>query len=103
MIKEYVLVKFEDNWADEMNISGWRTYLKEDWDKYVESVPSDSFPCTKYVGTNEEIEYENRKEYFNKFKVVPITEEECRTLNKLFNGEQGFFLTIEEYDSSGAD
>lgn len=85
---EYELIKFYDNWADEMDIysfylrpKGFFEKLKEVVNKYFKYEDS----LELYVGTNEEITYGSASEVLNSFYVTNISEEEAKTIKKLFN------------------
>lgn len=86
MSKNKVLLKFEDNWADEMDICSWQIVDKAAF----ESI-RDSF-ILKYedrefnigIGSNEDIEYDNAKAFLEKIDVTDITDEEVKTIKKLF-------------------
>lgn len=47
-----------------------------------------------FVGTNEEIEYNNFSDFENDFTVEEITKEEAETLHKLFQGTFGFIPDV---------
>lgn len=51
-----LLVKFKDNWADEMDIEGFFVTTREDWENRV-TLLKDNFPygLTYGIGTNEDI------------------------------------------------
>lgn len=92
-----LLVKYDSNWADEMDINGFKVLTDKQWEKYQRDFKKHfKEECyTYYVGTNEEIEYSDFEEFRNNFNVSEITDEEAAVLKKLFanlstNG-YGFF------------
>lgn len=99
--KEMLFVSFEGNWADEMDIEGHRIFEKEEYDEYLEKVKAkiEEDGCfTFYVGTNEDIEYDNFEEFKSKFTTKEITEEEIKTLEKFGLYGSGFFPDFDIYD-----
>lgn len=92
-----VLVKYDSNWADEMDVSGFRIFTEEEyknwklgWKEHFEEEEE----YTYYVGTNEEIPYDDLEELMRDFEVSEITEEEAATISRaLLNGGRsyGFF------------
>lgn len=87
-----LLVKFKDNWADEMDIEGFFITTREDWENRV-ALLKDNFPygLTYSVGTNEEIEYSNPEQILKKYKIKDLCDHDASFLKDLFNaGEFGF-------------
>lgn len=92
-----LLVKYDSNWADEMDIDGFKVLTNEQWEQYQKDFKKHfkEEGYIYYVGTNEEIEYNDFEEFRNDFNVSEITDEEAAVLEKLFanlstNG-YGFF------------
>lgn len=90
-----VLVSFEDNWADEMDICGWNIMTEEDKDEYFSDFKKIFDERGYYnfsVGTNEDIEYDSFKDFKSHFKIKKLTDEESKIICKVFrNIDQGFF------------
>lgn len=83
---DFLLVKYEDNWADEMNISGFKIFTKEHFDNWKEYW-KECLSKETYIfgiGTNEEIEYEDSNEFFSRFTVGEISGDEAKTYYKHF-------------------
>jgi hypothetical protein len=102
---DYVLLNWEGNWADEMDISGFGIMKREDWEDYKKMLENRG-EFTFCIGTNEEIEYDNGPALLEEIEVRNITEEEYNIIQKLFGGEYGFtdFLEVEEdYDDEDDD
>lgn len=87
------LVKYESDWADEMDIEGLALLTEEDKSR-IESLISkrSSYPQTHHVGTNEEIEYCSSEELVPRYTWTPITEDEYKTLHKLIGSDYGHFF-----------
>jgi hypothetical protein len=49
----WVLVVFRDNWADEMDLRGFRVFTVESWQAYQDGIPNRGFSIG--FGTNEDI------------------------------------------------
>lgn len=81
------LVKYDSNWADEMDIDGFKVLTNEQWEKYQQDFKKHfKEECySYYVGTNEEIEYSDFDEFISDFKASEITNEEAAVLEKLFD------------------
>ncbi len=86
-----ILVKFKDNWADEMDIEGFFITTREDWEKRVATL-KDNFPygLTYTIGTNEEIEYCSPDAILNHYKVIDLCADEYSCLTNLFKNNHGF-------------
>jgi hypothetical protein len=96
--KTTVLLQWDSNWADEMDIYGFSLMDKEDWSEYKKYLKERKGGFTFYIGTNEEIEYSNGNELLREITVTEISDKEAATVEKLFGGEGGFtdFLTVED-------
>ena len=103
--KTTVLLQWDSNWADEMDIYGFSLMEKADWVEYKKYLHDLKGGFTFYIGTNEEIEYSNGRELLNEITVTEITDKEAATVEKLFGGEGGFtdFLSVEEEDDEDWD
>lgn len=83
------LVKFYDNWADEMDIEGFSimsTGQFTQWARTVEEVAKkidEGHPFEWYFGTNEWIDWEIGKEFKEAFSCDVITDEEANVLKRL--------------------
>lgn len=83
------LVKFSDNWANEMDVEGFSimsTGQFTKWAKTVEEVAKkiDSGRTFEwYIGTNEWIDWEDGKSFKEAFSCEVITDEEANILKRL--------------------
>jgi len=85
------LVKYESDWADEMDVEGL-DLLTEGDKRYFESLrPTDDKPLVHHVGTNEEIEYSSSGMFLSCYTWIPITEKEYEVIKKLINTSYGHF------------
>lgn len=85
----HVLVKWADNWADEMDLEGFRVYEVSKWDVLKEKLKKHTESFTICVGTNEEIDYDDGEALLGSISVTAITDEEVAVLKKLFKGQHG--------------
>lgn len=76
---QYVLLTYDDNYADEFNIHGLRVITKEQYEKslkeldlYFEKYESYYW----YFGTNEAMEYHCAESLLGAYDVVDLTEEQ---------------------------
>lgn len=98
--QEWLLVKFSDNWADEMDLEGFEVVTRKQYDDFVaEKLKSPSEDDDDYeggsfcrcFGTNEENEYDSFQAYLDEtVKIVEITESEAAVLTKFFPNGSGF-------------
>lgn len=85
----YLLLKFNDNWADEFDVEGFIALPKKEWQEYKTKLKTlfDSYKRNIFFGfgTNQDIEYANTEEFFKHFKEIPISEEQYSFLLMNFN------------------
>ena len=86
---KYLLVKYDDNWADEIDLKGFKVLAEEEWEKLKSYIPNKKF--TRYVGSNEDIEYLSKDDFLSRFSVQEITWEECQVFKKFFPYGDGKF------------
>lgn len=95
---KYFLIKFSDNWADEMDIRGFETFTESEYNEYISQLDKIEYPVEVGIGTNESLEYLSKEDYLRKLTVVEIEQSELDTLNKLFGPyERGKFVDLSEY------
>ena len=87
--EEHYLVKFEENWADEMDISAFAVFSAKDYRNWRSVMgrlekAMEHAVLTYTFGTNEEQEYEDFKEFVECFDVKPITKEQANTIREVF-------------------
>ena len=91
------LVKYNSNWADEMDIEGFKLFTDKRWKEYqkrFEEYFVENIFYNFYIGTNEEIEYESFVKFMKDFEVIEITDKEAKTIKKFFDKTSGFFPEI---------
>ena len=82
----YVLIKVDTNWADEMDIEGFLVLPEHKWGELKEKLKvALKKPVVIWVGTNEELTIDSYKDLMRKLTLEVITEEEASVLGKLFN------------------
>lgn len=75
------LLKFEDNWADEIDCEGLMLLDEESYQKWVAWI--DSLTVFDFsIGTNEDLQYADKNELMNHIKVKDITDEEAAVISK---------------------
>lgn len=82
--KTHVLVIANVNWADEMDIGGFKVWEVEVWNKFKTDWESHIDTVEFSIGTNEELYYRNGKDYLKRFTTKPITKVEADHLKALF-------------------
>lgn len=112
MEKEYVLIVFDSNWADEVDIEGFKIVKKEYWENVKLGLEhgDDLFPFSYSIGTNQEDEINTKEEFLRTFRAKEITEGEVSTLMSLLNKyesknpdffEFGLTFDLDEFDYRG--
>lgn len=81
-----LLIRFKDNWADEMDISGLFVMDETAWEQIKERVRrlieiAGVWDCG--IGTNESIEYNSFEEWLTRYTVVPLTPTETVALTDI--------------------
>lgn len=93
-MSKYFLVKFTDNWADEIDVDGFDTLTEEEVKEFKNRVTSyfdeNSEPYIYSIGTNEELEYYDAETLLSYFTFKEITKEEYDVIKKLFPYSYGF-------------
>ena len=92
-----VLIEWCTNWADEMDIEGWTIVDKEKSKEIISYVTSTNSDFSISVGTNEEIDYSNGKEFLDDLTFTDITDEEANTLIKLFGESYGHYQFVQYF------
>ena len=98
----YLFVKYEDNWADEMDICGCKIMLPDEWEEYKRKASKifeekernavDRFDLVCLcVGTNEDICYDDYDEFIDCFTVTEINTAEKEFLEKIRIDKMGIF------------
>lgn len=97
----YKLVKWSDNWADEMDLDGFKVFTNEEFEAYIQGWKK-AFEYrgsyTMCVGTNEEIEYESFEEFERTLDVSALDHGEYRTIQDHLGDEFGFFPAVPDND-----
>lgn len=116
-----LLINFNDNYADEFDVNGFRIATEEEWEQEKESMKA-AFAASQeiqdffydpdipsyrrnyrrtiemYFGTNEALEWDSYDDAISCFSAVKITEEEAESLNRLLNpGNYGYGIIPDHY------
>ncbi len=89
------LIKYEDNWADEMDIYGFHILSDETWEKFlalldrVNELPN--FQLNIGVGSNEDIDYDSVEDLLKVFTASDISDDEAAVIQKNFKLPYGQF------------
>lgn len=82
--KDYLLVRFDTNWADEMDVQGFAIMTKEEWSKSKKMISGIKSEINIGYGSNEDEEFEDGKSFLETFDTKKITESEVKTITKFF-------------------
>lgn len=85
----HVLVKWNSNWADEMDIEGFVIIGDDDSEILKKRLSGIEKRFDVYVGSNEEIGYRNGKELLNELTFKKISDEEADVIGKLIGHYYG--------------
>lgn len=96
---EKVLVRFTDNWADEMNIDEFCIMSLDMWNRYYKAVKSLSNDFEVYFGTNESNEY-SPLDYLDCIEVEKIKEHEEEVIAKFFEPTLMLYINDEILDQN---
>jgi hypothetical protein len=80
--KEWLLVKYDDNYADEFDVHGFRVFSTEEYKTWKNHIKKGNISYG--FGTNEGNEYSSKKEFLSTLTEIPISIEQARTLFDLF-------------------
>jgi hypothetical protein len=81
----FVLVKWSDNWADEMDLESFTVMTKAHWLTYEKELSEAAiWPHSINVGTNEDIKYKNWDGYRKSLSIRGVSNDEFEVLNSLF-------------------
>jgi hypothetical protein len=103
--KAKILVTYNTNWADEMNIQAAILVTVERWNKICEEAKlafTKYKTCTHYVGTNQEIKYNSYEQWLDCYRVRDLSDTEYEVLEKfeyLLNSYKFFIPEYYEEDS----
>lgn len=87
-----LLVNFDSNWADEMDVEAFVVVSKKSWDKNMK-MAKENWPdngVEVYIGTNEQLDFYSFEEFESCLKLTELKPVEVKTLEKLFDGAFGF-------------
>lgn len=87
-MKQKVLVSWSDNWADEIDCEGFVILDNEEWQENKKTIRKIEREFTLSVGSNEEIEYENGRDFLCNVSAKKVSPEEFAVIKKFF-GESG--------------
>lgn len=91
-----VLIEFNDNWADEMDVSGFSVCTIEEWEKnkaLIEAYTGEIILC---IGTNEELEFDNGNDFLSHLTITEISDRDEKVITKHFGSAYGFAM-LDEY------
>ncbi|MEK5036247.1 hypothetical protein MKY96_32880 [Paenibacillus sp. FSL R7-0302] len=96
MTTQLYLMKYSDNWADEMDVQGHCIINQNDMEYFIDSAEMVDY-SDFYVGTNEEITYKGKQSVLKAVKFIEITKEESEVLERLGLDDCGFASTFYEF------
>lgn len=79
-----VLIKWEEDWADEFDMVGFIILEKEVFDNLINRINSAVYPFEAYFGTNEAYTFEEPQDVISKMQVKTITDGDSTELERIF-------------------
>lgn len=101
-----VIVKWDSNWADEMDISGFTIISEEEAIALKTRLKERKTSFEICVGTNEDIDYSSGSDLLDELTFTKISEDEARIIEKRIGDEYGFthFMSaIEDWEDEEDD
>lgn len=101
----YYLLRYEDNWADEMDLDGFVVLDEEemyDFNIAMGILSNTDFYAEFCVGTNQEVIYDDYSSLLRAYEVVEIFESQYLTLNGLDLLSSGFASSFVDFVIEGA-
>lgn len=90
------LVTFSDNIVDEdIEVNGFMVMTDKEVIQFEELATSITWPFTHDFENGEELYYSNGEAFLSAITFKEITDEEGKTLSRLFNDEFGFFIGVD--------
>lgn len=84
-----ILVEWNSNWADEMDVEGWSVLSEEEVSDLKTNLNNREGNFSVYIGTNEDITYSCGKDMLDELTFKEISYDESNVLTKLFGGNYG--------------
>ncbi len=83
----FLLIRYNDNWADEMNINGLAIVHRDAWQEILEETEkyfntNSVWECS--IGTNEDLEFSSYIDWLRKFTITELSDSEGITLMLVF-------------------
>jgi len=89
MTEKHVLLKFADNWADEMDVEGFLVVTEAHWAERQAAIQAQTSELSLSIGTNEALEWADGEELLACIEVRELSEAETQVLASTF-GLQSF-------------
>lgn len=81
--KDYIIVFYNGDWAEEIDVGGYWYTDKKTYESWVKNLDDVDYPYVLYIGTNQEIEYENKNAILYDLRVKEITKEQYEALKAI--------------------
>lgn len=102
-----LLIKWSDNWADEMDLNGFHIMSEKAWLEFLKLLDNaieiyakhsdDLFKVFNFcVGTNEEITYKSKEDFLNSFEIDEIDENAEQVIKDNFKPLPYGFFPLEQ-------
>jgi hypothetical protein len=95
----YILIKFNCDYADEFDVYGFEISTRKKHNEYVDKLAG--YPkminAELYFGTNEVLEFDTVSDYMHCIDIKDITKEEYDSIERLFGRYFGIFPDLLEH------
>lgn len=81
---KFIFVHQDSNWADEMDVHGYKVFTKTEFNELLDTLEKINFPVTRYFGTNEEDEIPSLEDYLYDLRCKKITQVEYEAFISMF-------------------
>jgi len=101
MNKDYVIVKFDGNYADEFDVTSTSLVMRHEWDEYVrrlELCEDELRDIGYYFGTNESLRFDSPSDFLSQCKVIDIPDDVPLEFVKGLCNDNIDIWFLEEYD-----
>lgn len=93
------LMTFSKYYYSEFSVGGFSVVeTPHELDNISSTIENYENPIEIYFGTNQYFEFENGKDIWNYINVKPITNEEAKTLENLFDSSYGILTPFDIFD-----
>lgn len=84
------LVTYKINWADEMDISGFRIMTEEAWEELKSELTNFDEEFSYCIGTNQDLVFSSGAKLLEKLKSIDITDSQAEQITNWFGNDYSY-------------